>query len=267
MVSGLKNTLLNLVKTQPLIDEGTEAWILDTFLWAYQEFDGDVLLKDMRFILPNGEFFPEQVSSIEQMATYVFNQVRNYAGMQAWPLVLVGPNQVCEQQFPRLEFASVKRGESAKLLASSGSLQISFNPNQINQPQDLIASFAQSLSYINVLQSGSLPPGGKDLLPQAVDLLSCFMGFGVMMANTAYQFRGGCGSCYNPYANRSATLAEPELVYILALLLRAKNLPLSHISTHLKPHLRSMLKRANKQLENTITQSANPMLIALTENK
>ena len=44
MVSGLKSTLLNLVKTQPLLDEGTEAWILDTFLWAYQEFDGDALL-------------------------------------------------------------------------------------------------------------------------------------------------------------------------------------------------------------------------------
>lgn len=267
MVSGLKSTLLNLVKTQPLLDEGTEAWILDTFLWAYQEFDGDALLNEMRFILPNGEFFPEQVNSIEQMASYVFTQVKGYAGMQAWPIQLVAPNQISEQSFPLLEFSGVKRGDNAELVSASGSLQISFNPNQINQPQDLIASFSQSLAHINVLHNRSLPPGGQELVPQAVDLLACFMGFGVMMANTAYQFRGGCGSCYNPYANRSATLAEPELIYILALLLKAKNLPLSHISSHLKPHLHSLLKRANKQLENTISQSANPMLIALTEAK
>ncbi|MCF6457620.1 hypothetical protein [Pseudoalteromonas sp. MMG024] len=267
MTFGFKNTLLNIIKTQPVVDQHSEAWILDTFLWVYQEFDGDVLLNDMRFVLPNAEFFPEQVSSIEQMASYVFTQVKQYAGMQAWPIQLVAPHQISEQSFPYLEFANVKRGESAELTAASGSLNISFNPNQINQPQDLIASFSQSLAHINVLQNRSLPPGGQEFVPQAVDLLSCFMGFGVMMANTAYQFRGGCGSCYNPYANRSATLNESELIYILALLLKAKNLPLSHISAHLKPHLRAMLKRANKQLENTIKQSANPMLIALTEVK
>ena len=267
MISGLKESIKNLVVAQPVVDSATEEWLLDTFLWAYHEFDGALLLEDMQFIFPNAEFFPQQVSSIEQMASYVFKQVVGYSGMKAWPLQLVGPGQMTQQNFPLLEFENAKRGESAKLLSYSGSLQVSFNPNQINQPQDLVASFAQSLAHINVIQSRSLPPGGKELLPQAVDLLACFLGFGVMMANTAYQFKGGCGSCYNPYANRSASLSEAELTYVLALLLKIKKLPLSHIQSHLKPHLKGMLKKAAKQLDKTIADSANPVLIALAEKQ
>lgn len=265
MLSALKNTVSSVLTPQPLLDESTESWIIDTFLWAYNEFDGQHLLPSMQFILPTAEFFPEQVNSVEGMAKYVFGQVCQYAQMQAWPLRLVAPNQISQQTFPTIVFKDIKRGKEAQLVSASNYVDVSFNPNQVNQPQDLVASYAQSLAYINVLQSRSLPPGGKEFINQAVDLLASFMGFGVMMANTAYQFKGGCGSCYNPYANRNASLSEPELIYVLALLLKASKQSPNAVSAHLKPHLKSMLKRANKQLNQTIKSSAQPMLIALTE--
>lgn len=267
IITGLKNNLAGWIQPKPVIDQHTEAWLLETFLWAYSEFDGEFFQTYTQFILPTKAFFPQQVSSIEQMAGYVFKQVINFAGMQAWPLEIVAPHQVKAQSFPMMQFAGVKRGDNAELMSTSGLLQLSYNPNQINQPQDLVASFAQSLGYVKLLQSQSEPPGGKEFAPQAVDLVACFLGFGVMMANTAYQFKGGCGSCYNPYANRSSSLSESELVYILALLLKVKKLPLSTVSPHLKPHLKGLLKKANKQLANTLNQSANPILMALTEAK
>ena len=98
-------------------------------------------------------------------------------------------------------------------------------PNQ--STQDLVASFCQAFAAILIAQRGEQPPGGEQFLPQAIDLLASYMGFGVMFANTAYQFKGGCGSCYNRYANREVALPENEMVSCLALFTVLKGLQLN----------------------------------------
>jgi hypothetical protein len=69
-----------------------------------------------------------------------------------------------------------------------------------------------------------------------------------MFANSAFTFRGGCGSCYNPSANRQAYLTELEATYALAIFTVLKEVPNSAVTKHLKKHLRGFFKSAVKDV-------------------
>lgn len=258
--------MLSIFKSKPLLATEEQNWVLDTFVWAFERFDGQYFLDKTEVILPNNHYFPDQVNSVFGMAQNVFNHVVNYAGMKNWPLKLVEPNQMQSVAFPNWQFAPRLRGDDAKLINDSMNEQViyvSYNPNQINQPQDLVASFAQTLALILIHHGRELPPGGEALLPQVSELIAGFLGFGVMLSNTAYQFKGGCGSCFNAYANRQAALPEPELIFNLALIAKLKGENKNKILPHLKPHLRGMFKKADKALSNELKESANPLLLAV----
>ncbi|WP_372762637.1 hypothetical protein [Pseudoalteromonas sp.] len=253
--------MLAFFKSKPLLAEQEQQWLIDTFIWAVENFDAEFFTQHTKVVLPTLAFFPDQVTSIEEMASKVFTRVTEHAGMTAWPLQLVAPQQLTPQTFPAFKFTGSLRGKDSQLVVPpSQAINVSFNPNQVNQPQDLVASFAGTLATILIHHVGVLPPGGKDYLPQAADALACFLGFGVMMSNTVYQFKGGCGSCYNPYANRAASLSETHTVFMHALVSYFKQE--SDSKKHLKPHLRSQFKHAQKQIKRLVSNSAHPLLLA-----
>lgn len=263
----------HLFHSDPLLDQGSQQWIFDTFAWAIEEFDQNVFKQDSKLIKPTNEFYPGKVGSVDEMAQTVFNNTLEYAGMAHWPIKLVSPayfqqHQLQNQPMKKLSFNGAMRGGDSEYInndyseTNSADILISFNPSQINQPQDLVASFAQSFASILVAQRGVLPPGGQEFLPQAVDLVACFMGFGIMFANTAYQFKGGCGSCYNKYANRQVALPEQEMVYCLALFSVLKKLKPSEVTFQLKSHLRSDFKKAIKEINRQVLTHTSLGLIA-----
>ena len=250
--------LLSLFQSKPYLDEATTRWIFDTYQWALTHFDRNEFEQQSQLILPTGEFYPDRVSSIEEMAASVFEKTLAYAGMQHWPIKLISPMAYQQnaqyQQMPLLQLGEAIRGDKVQIISNdfrqgaNNHIYISYNPNQINQPQDLIASYAQALAAILIAQKGVTPPGGEKFVPQAIDLVSSFLGFGVMFTNTAYQFKGGCGSCYNKYANREVALPENEMVYCLAVFCVLKSIPVTHVTRHLKSHLRGEFKKAIKEL-------------------
>ncbi|NQY66093.1 MAG: hypothetical protein HRT38_20945 [Alteromonadaceae bacterium] len=257
--------LNNLFQTKPVLDSGTSDWIFDTFAWAIENFELNVFKQDTQLILPNNDFYPGKVSSVHQMAQSIFDLTLKYAGMENWPIRLVEPQNYQQQPLAKIHFSNAIRGGSFQLVNEPEQetiIEITYNPNQINQPQDLIASFGQTLASILILQSDAIPPGGKDNLPQAADLVACFMGFGVMFANTAYQFKGGCGSCYNPAANRQVALAELDVAYCLALFSVLKSIPVKQVLPHLKLHLKKTFKQAHKEIQAKVKLSPQPALLA-----
>jgi len=256
----------NLFKSAPVVDSSSQNWIVDTFEWALENFELSVFKNETRLILPTNDFYPGSVSSIHEMAQSVFDRTLTYAGLQHWPIVLVQPQDFKQQTLPTLDFVGSKRGEQVSFnspVPQGQVINVSYNPNQVNQPQDLVASFAQAFAMIVIVQSGKTPPGGVEFVPQAVDLLACVMGFGVMFANTAYQFKGGCGSCFNPYANRNVSLSENDMVYSLALFCLLKTLDVKLVAKHLKSHLRSTFKKAYKEHQQMIKDGSQPFLLGL----
>lgn len=81
------------------------------------------------------------------------------------------------------------------------------------------------------------------------ELLAVFMGFGIMIANSAYTFRGSCARCYDPRANRNAALSEDEAIYCLALFCHLKNIENKRVTRYLKGYLRGSFKKARKQVK------------------
>ena len=259
--------LAKLFAPKEIIDENTKNWIFDTFAWAIENFDINVLKNESKLILPNNEFYPGSVNSVEEMANSMFTQTKAYAGMQQWPVQLTSSTPEVNIAIEDLTLGQKIRGEHAQVTLNTPDrkLQLGFNPHQVNQPQDFIANISQALASILVISNKVLPPGGKDYLPQAIDLVACFMGFGVIFANTAYQFKGGCGSCNKANLNRQVALTEPETLYALALFCVLKKESIKNVKGHLKTHLRKDFEHACKSISQMISTSTQPALLAFVD--
>lgn len=258
--------ILDLFKSKPVVEESVHNWVADTYAWAIMHLNGDLFKSSSQLILPTNKYFPGRVSSVHEMAQHVFKQTVEYAGMQNWPLVLVEPHLIKDNVLPSLTTSTLLRGSSALIDINEPhktTIEIGYNPAQVNQPQDLVSSFVQVLATLLVYQAKELPPGGKDYIPQTIDLVACFMGFGVIFSNTAFQFKGGCGSCNNRQANRQSTLTEVETVYCLAMFCTLNGMNKSDALPHLKGHLKSTFKQAIKQLNQQNTQLEAAALLSL----
>ena len=246
--------LKELLKPGPIISDHSAKWLLECFAWALKKYDGDAF-QQCQLVLPSNQFFPGRVDSVHGMSRAIFDRVVDYAGLSHWPFQLVRPENYLEAPTPKLALPTSRRhldnaaavsgqsisGQSMKLL-------ISYRPQQIKQPQAMAANYAHIIAQHLVYQSGHTPPGGQDYFAQATELISIFMGFGLLITNSAYTFRSGCGSCYDPAANRSASLSENEALFALVVFCELKKIPASAVFKHLKKHLRSTYKRALKQL-------------------
>jgi hypothetical protein len=271
----LQTTPLKNLFGQPLsiVDDNTKNWIFDTFAWALDNFDFEEFINNSQLILPNNEFFQGKVSSVDEMANSMFKQTLSYAGMQQWPIQLVAPQDFIKFEVPTFNLTGKCRGDELlfpehvfndnQAPTNLKKITVSYQPSQINKPQDFIATIAQLLATTLIYQQKILPPGGKNFLPQATDLVACFMGFGVIFANSAYQFKGGCGSCYNPKANRQAALSENDTVYALALFCLLKSKSPKSVKPHLKSHLRKTFTHAYRELLSISKTSQNPLFLTL----
>lgn len=234
-----------------MIDSASRDWLIDAFAWALRNADAKVFYQQTQLILPTPEFFPDRSQSAGEMASQVLSRVVSYAHMNNWPLALVHPDQFHQSSpiEPLLE-GDIRSESNTQLQAQSlPTMPLTCISPQLNNPEALIGSFAQGASYYLSSQIKELPPGGQNYLPQAVDVLAIFLGFGIMLANSAYTFKGSCGSCYNPLANRQAALTELDTVYALAIFCSLKEIPATTVKPHLKKHLRSTFARASKEIK------------------
>jgi hypothetical protein len=253
---------------KPVVDETTRDWIFDNFAWCIAQLDGDYFKKNSELVLPNNTFYPGSVSSVEEMAETVFANTIKYSGMTSWPIKLVSATDFKQKPMPQLLFESTLRGENCKLINKEPvpAIEIAFHPSQLNQPQDLIAYLVQIQANILLSQNGMLVSIDKEMLAQTIDLVACFMGFGVIFANTAYQFKGGCGSCNNRNLNRQPALPELETVYALALFTVIKGGDIKEVKKELKSHLYKQFRQAHKEIVLYLQQTTNPEHSLLTTN-
>lgn len=249
------NQVSHYFSPKPLISEDSANWILLAFEWAIRHFDAEEFFNRTQLIKPSNDFFPGRVDSIESMAETVFQHTLNYSGLGALPFQLSHPGQAAAlPQFSSFLIERVERNSESSELSLSHptqselTLPISYNPQQTLKPGDLASSMAQGLAFYLMELSQTPPPGGEEYKAEATEVLACFMGFGLLLTNSAYTYRGACGSCYNPYANRVAALTENESLYLLALFTLVKDIPDSDVLPHLKKHLKSSFKQAKKQI-------------------
>lgn len=251
--------MLNLLKSKPLIDQASAEWIFETYAWALNNFDSQEFFSRSRLVQPTNDFFPGRATSQYSLAEQIFHHTLKYMGLTHWPIQLQAPHQFLNLPNQTIDIVHFERHSGTQLLpeiSHQPPIYLTYNSQQTSKPEDLSSSFAHNIAQHVIFQSQQLPPGGPDYFFEAAEILAIFMGFGVMFANSAYTFRGGCGSCYNPQANRKATLSENNVLFALALFCCLKDIPKNEASRFLKKHLRSPFKKAMQQIHQQPTQLA-----------
>ena len=253
MLSGLFNT-------KPPLDEESVQWIFEVFTWGLQHLGRERFFDDTLLVTPDNKHFPGRASSIPEVAGLIFRRTVTYAGMSHWPLALREPGAALPDQAPRIEIPSPLR-IGAPLEEDAGQLQvpavvdgevlgIGYDPNQVNNPEAMIAGFVQVLAHYLGAAVPEDPPGGIQNWPQTTEVLGVFLGFGVLFANTAYKApAGGCGSCGGPPTQRQVYLSQYDVTYALALFCVLKSIPSKAVLGALRGSLRGYFKRCRKDIE------------------
>ena len=244
--------MFGLFKKQPLLDEEIILWLFDTYAWALKNFDADVFFNETVLVKPTNEYFGGEENSADGMANLIFKRVQEYAGVSHWPCLVMDETEVTNLSRPQIKIEGPVRGKKSLpqvAAAEHGKFVIIYNQFQLNDPEVLIASYAHTLAYYLGLMSPEAPPGGPENLPHATELLAVYMGFGVIMANSANTRKiRSCSSCSGPAVERANYLSEFDTCYALAIFTRLKNLDEKNVINSVKKNLRPFFKKALKDV-------------------
>ena len=242
-----------LLKRKPPLDQESIQWIVEVFGWALRNLDSDTFYRDTILVIPTNEHFPGRATSVHDMAGLMFSRTLDYAGMSHWPAYLVQPGSPIPDHPPEISLPTNLRGEATDCVPATNpnhSIPIGYDPKLVNNPEAMIAGFAQVLAHYLGSAVQSEPPGGIRNWPQTTEVLGVFLGFGVLFANTAFNHRpSGCGSCGGPPAERQVFLSQFDITYALALFSVLKQLPTRKVTPHLKRSLRGYFKQCRRDAE------------------
>lgn len=252
--------IFGLFQREPLLDATTADWIHAVFAWALREQGGEIFFGGTQLILPTPEFFPGRADSPHAMAQLVFEAVRRHAGLDHWPSQLLAPGQLAPQAYPPQAAPKPLRavtGAVAPAATGGASAQFRYAPELVGNPEALIATYAQEFAHHLAAAATEPPPAAQDNWGHVTELLGVFMGFGIMLANTAFNVRvNSCGSCQGPAAERAGFLGRAEIAYALALFCRLKEIPERRAKAHLNKAIRPYFRQSLQDIDR------NPALLS-----
>jgi hypothetical protein len=235
-------------KAKPVIDADAAAWHVDNFLWLLREFSGGGAFAQTRLVLPKPGFFTFDAEQGHALALRIFLQVRDYCGMRDWEVDLVEDDNPLAQSTP-FSMIEPKRHALGTFGAHGNRIQISYVPALLQRPDRLIATIAHELAHYLLATANERPNCADDEIECLTDLAAVFMGFGVFLANTRFHHETySDGSMRGWRIGHFGYLPEADLIFALALFLRAKGLDATAADESLKPHLAKMLRRAMQDM-------------------
>ena len=240
-----------LLKPKAVLDEATTLWLFDTFSWALRNLDARVFYDETILVIPSNQYFPGREDSAHGMANLIFSQVKEYAGLKHWPTKLTSMAKDMPAESPRIEIKGALRGSKGIMPAADvvHQLSIFYNSDQLRDSEVLIADFAHVLGHHLGSMSQEPPPGGVENWPHVTEVVAVFMGFGLMMANSAHTVKiRSCGSCSGPAVERSNALSQYDITYALAIFSCLKEIPAKEVLVHLKKSLRPFYKKAAREV-------------------
>lgn len=176
-------------KPRPTVDTDTVDWILDCWQWL-DDILGPVDAEPVRRnVLPSRRLFPDTDRKGQEKAEHYFNLTKDYCGMGEWPVDL------------RMQAAAPDLGQSiafgerttkralGTFRTRGNAAIITYDPAMLDDPIQLVATFAHELAHYALLSAQEPLPGGEELEELATDLATVHMGFGLFGANAAFQFK------------------------------------------------------------------------------
>ena len=207
-----------------------------------------------RTLFPSPEDFPVDMSlDAHARASALLNTAMKHTGLTQWPFVM------SLHQTPNV--ADVLKGMSHPLtgpvtsdastttIAQGDPFPIPYDPAQLDDPVDLVATIARGMSHYMVTSAATPYPGEEEDREYFVDLGAVLLGFGVFLANTAFQFHQTSDGLMAGWGfSRRGALSELDLSYALALAATLADTPDKAIVKALTRNPRSFYKTARKHL-------------------
>ncbi|MFO7953220.1 hypothetical protein [Thioalkalivibrio sp.] len=246
-----------LFQRAPALDPESRAWIHAIFDWAHDEPHLGGMLRNAHLVLPTAEHFPGKADNRKAMAQLVFNRVLDHAGLADSPFRLSHPGTLMDDPIP-WDTMNTARATQNATTTGSGGVGIPYDPELVAHSQALIAHFAREIALRLLASARQAPPALEGNEAHIAELLATQMGFGIMLANTAFQVRvNQCGACKGPAAERDAALSRDDLAYALGLFLRRQGIPPGRARAHLKTPLRPALRHALRDLARRERETAS----------
>jgi hypothetical protein len=226
---------------KPIVDADTAGWHLDNFRWLIEEF-GVAWFEERRLVLPKPGYFKVEGKRDHGFAVCIFDQIKAYCGLSDWEVDLVADDNplAIRSEISQLMIAPQKHALGTFGVAGNR-IQITYVPDLLNRPAELIATLAHELAHYLLATARSQPRCADDEMEFLTDLTAVYLGFGVFLANARFNFEG---RTHGWRMARSGYLPEADLVFALAMFIGGKKINPTPAFACLKPHLAKMLRRA-----------------------
>lgn len=264
--------MFGIFRSKPILSSDDTEFQIATFKWLLKNFGGKDFYEDTNLVLPTREYFPTKIASPNEVAIETFNAVKKYAGMEEWSCKLEAQEEdVATRVAPTLSIQNAPQSPLGTFEAKENdNIVITYNPEIVRKPTQLVATFAHELAHYLTGSGLEEPPGGWGNWEFATDIAATFLGFGVFMANSAFNFQQFTDvDSHGWQYNRSGYLSESEHVFALAIFMGLQSRPLESALPHLKPNLRKLLKKAMKQVTGSglLNELAAVEYVPTTHNK
>ena len=239
-------------KPKLIVDADTAAWHVENFIWLVREFDPKNFT-ETELVLPKRSFFPSNGEQGHALAVRTFDQVKQYCRMSDWEVDLVEDRNPLAERSP-LSTAMIAPQQHAlgTFMAGGNRIQISYVPDLLNRPESFIATMAHELAHYLLATARHAPVCADDEMEFLTDLTAVYLGFGVFLANARFEFEASSeGPMQGWRMSHAGYLPEADLIFALALFLRARQLDAGPARASLKPHLAKMLTRALDELSDS----------------
>ncbi|TQV85381.1 hypothetical protein [Aliikangiella coralliicola] len=244
--------MFGFLRRKPLLSETDRDFQIETYRWLLRNFGGEDFYQHTQLVLPTSEFFPLSVSTADEVAEATFMTVKALANMQNWHCELEKQEKDID---PRVaETVALQNVPSSPhgtfSVDSEQKVVITYNPQLVNNPQQLVATFAHELAHYLTATTKEAPPGGFDNWEFATDIAAIFLGFGIFMANTAFTFHQYSGASSQGWrSQRSGYLSDTEYAYSLAIFTLLKDIPTDAALSHLKATPKSLYKKCLREIK------------------
>lgn len=225
--------------------------MIDRLGWIIETFGPEKPIASTELVLPLPGYFSFDADTPEARAEQIFRRTAVYCGVADWDVDLTPfdrnrPHEV--GTFWHLRPAADAPAGTFSLSPDSNRPQISYASDLIETPVVLIATFANEISHL-VLMTRERPDWMGEAEEELVtDLFAVYLGFGVFLANSAFQFDQSSSFDRQGWSSsRLGYLSEDTLLFAIAMFLAVQRQSEIEV-TALKPGLRKRFDKARKQV-------------------
>ena len=234
-----------------LVDKHTEAWVIDRLAWILENLSAEKSVKSTQLILPKGEFFPDLPEDPKDRAEALFKKVAYYCAIEDWQVELeCYQSHQSREVGPYWHLQPLEPSPAGYFESQNNQVTIAFGDTLLDKPHHLIATFAHEIAHYVLAYCPWPEDFSEDDHELVTDLTAVYLGFGVFLANSAFETEGRSDFLGQGWSTQSqGYLSEETLLFALALFLRIQDSDPDLALSGLKARLHKPFKKAMKQTE------------------